>query len=181
MADTQRTKSAALALITDNTTGDISYQDLRDLATTWAPGHAEIYVSSASATTVTTAATWYEATDGTFTLSSHNVNWAETANGRLYYTGTATRVCHVAMSYSVTSASNNQVVWLGVGLDGTILTPSIVKRKIGTGTDIGTGAAHAFTAINNGSYLAPMIYNSTSTANVTLDTCNLFVMDMPHG
>lgn len=178
MADTMRSLATLETLLADNTTGDISPQDLRDaLLATVQPGHGEIYISSSVATTFSDLVTWVQVA-GNYSISSPASNWAMTQNGRLYYTGAADRVLHIAMSISMTSAGNNQVTEFGVGLDGTILTPSIVQRKIGTGADVGSTAAHAFTTISNGSYIAGMCRNTTSTATVTATTLNLFVMDM---
>lgn len=178
MADTMRSLATLATLLADNSTGDISPQDLRDgLLATVQPGHGEIYVSSPVATTFGDTSTWVQVA-GSYAISSPATNWAMTQNGRLYYTGAADRVLHIAMSISMTADNNNQVTNFGVGKDGTILTPSIIQRKIGTGADVGSTAAHAFTTISNGSYIAAMCRNTTSTASVTATTLNLFVMDM---
>lgn len=168
------------ALIADNTSRAISPQDLRDFMETFRPGHAEIYVSTPAPTSFAEQSTWYEGTDGTYTLSANAMNWAETQNGRLYYTGTADRVVHIAMSFSVTASGNNKIFRLGIGKGGTVLAASPVRRLIATGADVGTGAAHGFVTISNGEYIVPMVRNdSDTTTTLTLQTCNLFVMDMP--
>ena len=178
MADTMRSLATLATLLADNTSGAISAQDLRDaVLATVQPGHGEIYVSSSSATTISTADTWTEVS-GTFTLSSPAMNWDMNTNGQLRYTGAADRVCHIAASFSMTAAGNNKNISLGVAKNGTVLTPSIVNRQIGTGADEGTGAMHAFTTMTTNDYLSVVVRNNTDTTNVTLTTVNLFSMDM---
>lgn len=178
MADTMRTLAALASLLADNSTGLISPQDLRDaLLASIPPGHGEISVTSPSATTLSDTSTWVQVA-GTYALTSGAMHWEMTSNGRLYYTGAEDRMCHIALSVSMTCGSSNQVTEWGVGKNGTILTPSIVQRKIGTGTDVGSTAVHAFTTISNGQYLTGLCRNTTGANNVTATTLNLFVMDM---
>jgi hypothetical protein len=179
MADTQRSISALLALLPDNTSGDISPQDVRDIVETLRAGHGEIYVSSSAATSFADTTTWVEAA-GTYTLSGNAHNWDENTNARLRYIGTADRVVHIAGSVSMTSSANNQVVEIGIGKNGTILTPSIQRRKIGTGTDVGALALHGFIDVTLNDYLSIMVRDTSWTAaeTVTLDLANLFAMSM---
>lgn len=179
MADTMRSLATITTTLADNAAGNISAQDLRDaVVATNPPGHGEIYITASTATTLGDTSTWVQVA-GTYAESSPIMHWDMTVSGRLYYTGAADRVCHIAMSVSMTADQNNQVVEWGIGKDGTILTPSIIQRKVATGADVGSSAAHAFTTISNGEYLAPMVRNTTSATTVTATTLNLFVMDMP--
>jgi len=171
MADTQQTLTALLALLADNITEAISAQDVRDIVETLRNGHGEISVSITSTSS-------YFPDAGTYTLSANDHNWDMSTNGQLRYIGTAPRAMIANCSFSMTSAGNNQVAELVITKNGTPLTPSVVRRKIGTGSDVGTGALHAFTSVVNGDYLDVRIRNTTSTANLTLETCNLFAMDM---
>ena len=178
MADTMRSLASITTLLADNTTGAISPQDLRDaLIATVQPGHGEISITSSAATTLGDTTTWVQVA-GTYALSASAMNWAMTQSGRLYYTGAAPRDCHIAASVSMTSAGTNDVLEWAIALDGTPLTPSIVQRAIATGTDVGSTALHAFTAISNGSYLTVMTRNTSAAANTTATTLNLFAMDM---
>lgn len=178
MADTMRSLSTLATLLADNSAGNISPQDLRDaVLATVQPGHGEIYISSSAETSIAAADTWTDVS-GTFTLSADNMNWDMNTNGQLRYTGAADRVAHIAMSFSMTAAGNNKNISLGVAKNGTIITPSIVNRQIGTGADEGTGAVHAFIAMSTNDYLTAEVRNNTDDVNVTLTTINLFAMDM---
>lgn len=178
MAQTQRLLSTIFDLLADNTTQLISPADLRDAIETLRNGHGEISVTSPGATTVAAVDTWYAAA-GTFALTSPNHNWTLENGNQLTYGGNSKRLCHIAMSFSMTCASSSQVLGVAVGKNGSVITPSIIRRKIGTGSDVGAAAAHAFIEVEAGDYLQALVLNETSAANITLETCNLFVMDMP--
>lgn len=178
MADTMRSLSELATLLADNTTGAISPQDLRDaVLKTVQPGHGEIYITASAQTSVVSSGVWYPSA-GTFDLSEPAMNWDMNTNGQLRYTGAAGRVAHIAMSFSMTAAANNKNISVAVAKNGTVLTPSIVNRQIGTGADEGTGAVHAFTTMSTNDYLTAVIRNNTDTTNATLTTVNLFAMDM---
>lgn len=178
MVDTMRSLAALATLLADNSSHAISPQDVRDaILATIQPGHGEISVTSSAATTLGDTSTWVQVA-GTYALTSPAMNWAMTQSGQLYYTGAAPRVCHIASSVSMTSAGTNDILEWAIALDGTPLTPSIVQRAIATGTDVGSTALHAFTAISNGSYISVMTRNTSAAANTTATTLNLFAMDM---
>jgi len=180
MAETQRTLASVLTLLADNTSGAISPTDLRDAVETLRPGHGEIYISSSAATTLSDTTTWVEAA-GTYTLSTSPTAhwWAEATNARLNYTGVADSLAEVSASVSMTSGSSTQDIEIGIGKNGTILTPSIVRRKIGTGSDVGAAPIVAQVDVSTTDYLSIMIRNITAANNVTLDLANLCVKSSP--
>jgi len=177
MADTQRLLSALLLLLEDNTSGQVSPQDIRDLVMTLLNGHGEISITAAAATAVLVQNTWYPVA-GTWALTPENVNWDMNTNGQLRYTGTAKRCCHIAVSMSFTSAGNNIRYEWCVGLNGAPITPSIIRNKVGTGADVQSSAAHAFADVDPGDYLELMVRNIDGVDDPTAVTGNLFSMDM---
>jgi hypothetical protein len=176
MTQTMRSLAALEALLADNTSGSISPTDLRDaLIATVQPGHAEMYISSSGATTLGDTSTWVQVA-GTWALTDA-LNWDMNVNGQLRYTGLAEREVNIAAGVSMTAAGNNMVTEWCIAKDGTPLAPSIVQRKIGTGTDVGAASVIAHTDITNGSYLALMCRNTTSATNVTATKANIVVID----
>jgi len=180
MADTARIKSDLAALFADNTTGDISAQDLRDFLESVYPGHASMYVSSSAATTIGSASTYVKVA-GT-TTSTNLSNFTMPANNRLTYTGTPDIHVHVVVSVSMTSGSSNQVVGFRVGktgdATGTDAVASTVQRKIGTGTDIGSTAVNFDTAMSTNDYLELFISNETGANDVTCAFMYMFIFGM---
>lgn len=178
MTDTPRSVTDLIALFADNTAGDISPQDARDLIESLANGHGEIYVSAAGATTLADTSTWVEVA-GTYTLTASARNWAMATNARLNYTGTAARDALATAMISVTSPSNNQVIEWAIALNGTPVTSSVIQRKIGTGADVGALAVQAQVEVSPTDYVCVMVRNITSAANVTAEKMNLVVTDFP--
>jgi hypothetical protein len=181
MAETQRTVADVYILLGDNISNDISAEDLRDGFETWRMGHGQIYVDPADAAAITISDTtsYFEANAPVWTFSAGAHNFAETQNGRLYYTGVAPVVCHVAFSFSFTAASNNQLIHWRIGKNGTSDVASEIQRQVGTGADVGSSAAHLITTMSNGDYLSVFVRNETGSNNVTLESANLQVVTMP--
>ena len=180
MADTQRLYSAILALLADNTTGAISPQDIRDATETLRNGHGELSITSSAATTIVTQNTWYNVA-GTYALTADASNWDMNTNGQLRYIGAAERCIHCALTFSFTGQGNNDVYEWGMGKNGAIVTPSIVRHKLNVGTDTRGSAAHGFTTVGMNDYITIMVRNTTDADDPTMVTGNLFVMDMPCG
>lgn len=177
MADTQRTLTAIMALLNANITGDIGDQDLRDAVETLHNGHGEISLVTPAETVITSSVSWFRDA-GTYALNIGHHWTMDPANGQLQYIGEVDRMAHIAVSWSMTCAGNNKLLELVVARNGTPIEPSRIQRKVGTGSDVGTGAMHAACNVSPNDYLDVRIRNTTDTANVTLTTCNLFVMDM---
>lgn len=176
MADTERLLSTILALLADNTTGDISEQDIRDTIVSVNPGHGELYVSASAATTLADTTTWVQVA-GTYTLSADASGWAQTVSGRLYSTHATTRRARVTITASMTSGSNNQTVEWAVAKNGTVLTPSRITRFIATGANIGAVVTSAIIDVANGSYISAMVRNLTGANNVTATQLNMTILD----
>lgn len=166
-------------LLADNTSQQISPQDLRDMMETLRNGHGEMSITSPSATSFSDS-TSYVVAAGTWTLSSGAYNWAMDVNGQLKYTGAADRMVHVAVSVSMSSSAANMIPYIAVAKTGSRLVPSTIVRKMGGTGDVGSTALHAFTTVSTNDYFTIIIRNSTWTTSqtITLDTGNMFAMDM---
>lgn len=184
MADTQRSVSAINTLLANNTTQQISPQDLRDAFLSWRMGHGQIYVDANSSPvgsasiTVSSQNNWVECTEATWTATS-GLHWFDmTSNGRLYYTGAADVTCHIACTVTI-SGSNNNTLALKIGKNTTPDDASEVQRKMGTGGDVGSTAMHLVTTLSNGNYISLWGANYTNGNAFTLVCANLQVVTMP--
>jgi hypothetical protein len=184
MAQTQKTLSAIYALLADNATGAISAQDLRDAFESWRMSHGQIYIPpvNATETAIVSADVYVEVTAPAWSLTtgaaSHNFDESD-GNGRLTYTGAEPVTVHCALSYSIElSSGTNQYIAVSMGVNGTPDTSSEQRRKVGISGDLGAGAAHLITTLNNGDYLSMFAKNETSTANVVITNANLQAIGM---
>jgi hypothetical protein len=176
VVDTVRTLSALQTLLADNTSGDISPQDIRDFLVSVSPPHGTMYRNVAAATTTVTPGTYLKAA-GTTTAGNLNA-FDMPANNRLRYTGAAQKHFHIAVSVSFTCGANNKTVGLKIAKDGVVMDDSVARRRVGTGTDIGSTALHADTTLTTNQYLELWLTNETNTATVTIDEMYFFVMGM---
>ncbi len=177
MAETQRTLAALRTLLADNTTNQISAQDLRDMMETLRAGHGEISITSTAETTITSQDTFVDVA-GTFSLSDDAYHFDMNTNGQLRYTGPTNRVLHIAITASFTSASNNRIIRVAAGKNGTEIAPSEAKRFIATGADLGSTAVHSLLHVSTNDYITLMVANGTATSNFTMQTVSLFAMAM---
>lgn len=178
MTDTQRSLAAIATLLADNTGGDISAQDMRDLLATLANGAGEVSITAGAATTLADTVTWV-AVAGTWALSAESMGWDRPTLGRLRYIGAATRMVHIACSIELDLVTGtNETVKIAVAKNATIITPSITKQLLtGAGKPQST-ALHAFTTVAPNDYLDIRVLNTTAAHNVQVDFANLFAMDM---
>ena len=57
--------------------------------------------------------------------------------------------------------------------------PAQVKRKVGTGADLGAASVHADAVLSENDYVELKVANTTSISNITLENAYCFVMGMP--
>lgn len=173
MSDTSRSLSAILALFADNSTGNISAQDLRDFVVSIFPGEGSMYVTSSAATTISVATTYYKAAGTTTAITTTNFDMP--ANNRIRYTGASDIQATVTATISMTCASSNQVVGFKLykyddsAGSGAVVDSSIVRRKVGTGSDIGALAISGDVSLSTNDYLELHVTNETSTGSVMVD------------
>ncbi len=132
MADTQRTLTAILALLADNTTGDISPQDLRDTIVSILGGYGAIYLHGGS-----TAQTSISATPAKVTgFASNGISSGTTpdhANDKITILTAGDYLVAGAVSFSGT-LSKTFFVEIYKNSTG---TEYAFERKLGTGGDVG--------------------------------------------
>lgn len=172
MTDTARTLSQLQTTFADNVLGDISAQDLRDFLVSMKQPFGNYYRNSASATTISVAGTYYKAagtsTAGRLYLFTHTDN-------RLTYTGALDTEVIIHGHLSMTTAGTADILGIKLAKNGTVIDNTVVRRKVGTGTDIGAAGITGITTLSTGDYIEIWVTNEDATASVTLDEYNLTV------
>jgi hypothetical protein len=179
MAETQRSIATLQTLLADNTSGDISPTDLRDLMETLRNGHGEIYVTASAATSFTDTTSFVDVA-GTFGLVSGAYSWSMPSNGQLTYGNTNDRVAVVTATLSLSSTDNGQVVELALAKTGSTLTHSVIQRKIVSAAEVGAAAVQATTTVTNGDYFTLQVKNTSWTAaeTVTVELASITAVDI---
>ena len=176
MVDTQRTKSALATLFADNSSGDISPQDLRDFLETMHLDYGVSYISSSAETTIATVDVFVKAAGTTTSIPTRNFTHN---TGRLTYNGTPTITAFAVCSFSMTAASNSKEIDFEIAQNGTVIANSLIRRKVGTGTDIGAASVQAFIpALATNDYIELWVANHTDNTNVTVELCHLMVVGL---
>ena len=180
MPDTARSYATLQALLADNTSGDISAQDLRDFLATMKPPMGEISYFSVTGTQITIATQSDGSTNMVLvnlatSLNADSYEFDSPSNGRLRYTGTVTRMFHVAVSISFSGGANDIFV-AGIAKGGTVVSESKILRKVGAGGDVGSTAIHTIVELAQNEYIELYVGNITNADDPTWHTLNLFAM-----
>lgn len=116
---------------------------------------------------------------GTMALSADPRNFSMPTFGSLQYDGDVGRVMHIACSISFSGANNDTIgVMIAKNGDKTANT-SLVRRKIGTGGDLGSTAAHWYIRMSPGDWLGVALRNESDTSAITVETLNLAAFGIP--
>jgi len=181
MADTQRTIAEMITAFAANTTNAINSQDFRDLIETMRPRHASMHLTTAAATTITVAGTYYKAS-GTTTALNLDPDFTMPASNRLQYNGAATVHVHVAVTLA-TTGGNSKVLAARVAYNGDATGADAVgsqsTQKTGTGADVVSTALHFDSMMSAGDYLELWVTNETDTTAMTVEDMYFFIMTMP--
>lgn len=109
----------------------------------------------------------------TFTTTSEQ--FTASSNGRLLYTGSTTRMFHIAITVSGTPATANDIFVWGAAKNGTVLVPS---KVLGSSSGTQFSSLHVYTQLATNDYLELYIGNTTATRNFTVKSLNIFAMGM---
>jgi len=167
MADTIRTRAALVTLLADNTAGAISEQDMRDFLATVDGANGSLYLSATGASASITPGTPV-ILGGTTTLGEAN-NVTMPSNWRLTSGAGATLTYEVRASVSVTTSSSNQVLTFSLYKNGAKVTGSDMKRKVGTGSDVGNASVSWVISLADTDYIEVFV-DSDSVTTVTSET-----------
>lgn len=173
---TQRSYAEILALFPNNTSGDISEQDLRDYVDSVKPPFGSLSIDTPAATTIVTPGTFVKAAGSTIAGGSYLMT--PDTSGRITYNGASDRHFHIVASVSMTCAANNQTAALRIAKNGVTIAASQLRRQIATGADIGSTALHADTTLSTDDYLELYLTNQTSTGTITVQDFYFYCMGM---
>ena len=102
---------------------------------------------------------------GTTTAAALNERMSN-GNNRLTYTGKRPALVAADLTFAIDADSNNQALNLYIARNGTVLPESVVRVRIGTGSDERNGATTALVEMETDDYLEAWVENTTSDADV---------------
>lgn len=172
MADTQRTLAELIALLPDNTSKQISPQDVRDLVETIRPNVGQIYASAPGVVDILDTADWYDA-EATFALAGFSDLFDLQATGRIRYTGRTPRHVLVSMDASISVGGTNQVIHTRFAKTGVAIAESEMDRTFQVSGQVGLMSTHVGVLMSNNDYITVQVRNETSTNDVTFRHINI--------
>jgi hypothetical protein len=133
------------------------------------------FVDNAVATTIVVG-TPVKVDPATFT-SYELVDFAQSTNGRLTYTGSTTRKFHIQGSVSMFSANNNNELILYLAKNGTEINATKATQFTSTGQPRETTAFFIEELVTN-DYIELFIENATASSNITVQDAKLMALSL---
>ena len=168
MTQTARSIAQILALTADNSSQQISPEDLRDAIVTLQIKYGGLFVAAGdTAATVISNTTDFVPLAGTYTLDANGLNFDQSdGNGLLTYTGAPDIVVLISAQASVIAASGTQVCKIRFDKNGAAVTGSVAETVV-----LSTGAVnavnHTLVQVSTGDSFGLAIRNTTAAVNIT--------------
>lgn len=170
-ADTDRAKTALMTLLADNSSGNISPQDLRDVVESGSV-YASIYVTGGSTATTGINGTPAKVTSFT-TAGPANNAVADIGNDEIDLPAyAATYLVTMSMSFSGTA---NATFNVQVYEDTTAIPQCKFQRKMGSGGDVGSAAVSCLFTASGGEALSVYVSSDGTNDSGTLVEASLNV------
>jgi len=173
MADTQRTLAAVLALLADNTSGAISPQDLRDALVSVFSNYGTIGLAGGSTAQTGISATPAKVTGFATDGEAGGCVEADAANNRLKVTVDGMYLLLCGCSFS----GANSKTYLGeIYAGGAAASFKKLRRKLGTGGDVGDAFAFAFASMSANDYVEFYISSTDGGSTFTPEEMGLLAL-----
>lgn len=169
MTQTAKIESALLAQLPDNTTGDISPEDIRDVVVSLNPSRGQLYHTNNGISTFTGSGVWRQVVVTTAldsTISTTSVS--QPSNGVLKLLKNVDQVALVNATLEVLPAANNQRYTFTFAKNGTPLPELAYTVFLGnlSGNPAGVFLS-GLMAMTYNDELSVLVKNETSTTSLT--------------
>ena len=172
MPDTRRTLAALQALLADNTTQDISPQDLRDVLISLSPMYAFMHVSSSGPTSVLSTGTYYKA-EGTTVLSRASSEFTMPSDNRLTYSGPETVLAAIDVSFTTSASTGSRELAFRLAKNGGTIFDTEIRQQLDSGGNaVATHITYLDDALATSDYWELWLTDEDGTNTVTVDFMN---------
>lgn len=174
MAETPKILSALLAQLPDNTTGDISAEDIRDVVVSLFPSRGQLDLTASAQTTFATSNTYVKLAGTTAldtTLGQDGFNQA--ANNSLRATKAVNQVLLVTANVELVCASNNKSFGICIAKNNTAIPAAHVSAIL---SDSNEGYGFSLTTLvptAANDTISVFVRNETDTTAVTATALTL--------
>ena len=174
MADVQRLQAAIIALYANNTSGDISPQDLRDLVVSIIPGWGGLYISTPVQTVIASGGTAVKMLGTTTAFDVQNFTHS---NNKLLYDGAPTSRFFVWANVTFDIATGTDTVSVQLFKDGSLITGA-ESRSVNTAALPNTVSVMASVSLATNSYVEIYIENEDTTENIDTTQAQMFIIGL---
>ena len=140
--------------------------------------HGNMWWSTAVETVVSVADTPVKALGTTTFRADVAQDFDMPANNRLRYLGRQVSHFLVTVALSMTSASNIQTLGLYLAKNDTVIPSTEIKRKVGTGSDIGAVSVVTLIEMGQNDYVELWVANELTTGNVTIELADFIITEV---
>ena len=147
------------------------------------PASAELYLSSAAETTITTGGVAVKAA-GTTVLETTPaaVGFTMPSSNRLTYGGTETKKFLVVVTFSASSAAAAKMLGFHLAENGTVNAKTSIERYVGSANEKGAGGIQGLFEMATNDYVEMFVSNETtpaSSTNLTIEHMTMTVTEVP--
>lgn len=172
MSQNPKVLSALLAQLPDNTTGDISAEDIRDVVVSLFPSRGQLDLTAGATTTFALTNTWYKLSCTTaLDATLGQDGFSQTANNELTATKAVNQVLLCTATIEGSSSGNNKVYSFTFAKNGTPLSTAHVTEKFETSGALKTMSVMALISTAQNDAISVYVRNDTDTTSFT--TANL--------
>jgi hypothetical protein len=133
-----------------------------------------ITLDTPTTTTVSASGTWYKMDGGT-TAHGSNGTIDNSISNRIKYTGDATRFFVGSVSVSLQTASNSQMLSIGIAKNGAIVAYTEMQGFLKTGNEPVNIDIPIFSQLTTGDYIELFVKNNTSTADIAVQKMQMMI------
>lgn len=174
MAETPKTLAALLAQLPDNTAGDISAEDIRDVVVSLFPSRGQIDLTATASTTFSGANVWTKVA-GTTALDATlgQDGFSMPGNNELRATKAVNQVLFCVANLEVICGSNNKTFGATFAKNGTAITTFHVSQKLASGGERYFFSFAALIPVAANDTISVYMRNETDTTAVTAENLTL--------
>lgn len=174
MAETPKVLSALLAQLPDNTTGDISPEDIRDAVVSLFPSRGQIDLTAGASTSFALTNTWYKLA-GTTALDATlgQDGFSMPGNNELRATKAVNQVLLCTANVEVTCGANNKVFGMTFAKNGTAVGTFHVSQKMASGGEPYFFSFSGLIPVVANDIISVYVRNETDTTALTTNNLTL--------
>lgn len=174
MAETPKTLAALLAQLPDNTTGDISAEDIRDVVVSLFPSRGQLDLTASASTTFGSSNTYVKLAGATaLDTTLGQDGFSQYANNELQATKAVDQVLLVTANVELVCATNNKTFGICIAKNGTAIQTAHVSAILSDSNEGYGFSLVTLVPVSQNDKVSVFVRNETDTTAVTASALTL--------